>query len=613
MPDSLTHQHLVAWTCGPVQSFIAAARKGRDLWFGSWLLSEVATAAALAFIDLGGTLILPAPTSRAELKRADYDVPNQILARVPVEPAAAARAAENAARARLSELAEKVFDHLTDRRKAGQLYDRERAEEQVEDLLEIHWAATRATTDDRRDRRRVYALLAARKSLRSFRAPVFASWGVEKSSIDGVRECVTKKGAGLRLGLHREERLCGVGLVKRLGHRHAPAGAPGGRVASVSMFALLSWLRAAIDKDRSQVEAAIRQFARQLEDGLGDVVLPEVWKGPAHPLFHTLDPHWFYASRLREFIPEGADEDEVARQHGNALAAFKRELELSGEPNPYYAVLLGDGDRLGQLMDGLDSDQVRTVSAVLSRFTREVRDTVFAEERLEGLCVYAGGDDVLALVPVDVALRKARELSEAFGREFAKESRALGVADGRNLPTFSVGIVVAHHLTPLQDVLDKARAAERIAKDTAGRDAWALTVDKRSGSPLTVYAGWSAKGGSGRPPDLALRDLVRASGRGGVIPRSLAHAVKRAELRLEPRSVRTEYMASHSTVPAAVQRSELERILQQKMPLKGTSDDSATIESARMRLRELLAESSLGGLADRLVMARTLSGMGALA
>jgi CRISPR-associated protein Cmr2 len=26
---------------GPVQEFIASARRSRDLWFGSWLLSEL--------------------------------------------------------------------------------------------------------------------------------------------------------------------------------------------------------------------------------------------------------------------------------------------------------------------------------------------------------------------------------------------------------------------------------------------------------------------------------------------------------------------------------------------------------------------------------------------
>ena len=56
---------------GPVQDFIAAARRSRDLWSGSWLLSEVCKAAALALyravydpqpaIQENGTILEPSP------------------------------------------------------------------------------------------------------------------------------------------------------------------------------------------------------------------------------------------------------------------------------------------------------------------------------------------------------------------------------------------------------------------------------------------------------------------------------------------------------------------------------------------------------------------------
>ena len=39
-------RHLLGIHIGPVQEFIAAARRSRDLWFGSWLLSELSKAAA---------------------------------------------------------------------------------------------------------------------------------------------------------------------------------------------------------------------------------------------------------------------------------------------------------------------------------------------------------------------------------------------------------------------------------------------------------------------------------------------------------------------------------------------------------------------------------------
>jgi hypothetical protein len=43
----MSTQSLLLITIGPVQEFIAAARRSRDLWFGSWLLSELSKAAAI--------------------------------------------------------------------------------------------------------------------------------------------------------------------------------------------------------------------------------------------------------------------------------------------------------------------------------------------------------------------------------------------------------------------------------------------------------------------------------------------------------------------------------------------------------------------------------------
>jgi CRISPR-associated endoribonuclease Cas6 len=44
--------YLLSISIGPVQDFIASARRSRDLWFGSWLLSQLSKAAALAIAEL---------------------------------------------------------------------------------------------------------------------------------------------------------------------------------------------------------------------------------------------------------------------------------------------------------------------------------------------------------------------------------------------------------------------------------------------------------------------------------------------------------------------------------------------------------------------------------
>jgi len=39
-------KYLLICSIGPVQDFIATARRSRDLWYGSWMLSELAKSAA---------------------------------------------------------------------------------------------------------------------------------------------------------------------------------------------------------------------------------------------------------------------------------------------------------------------------------------------------------------------------------------------------------------------------------------------------------------------------------------------------------------------------------------------------------------------------------------
>src|SRR5437016_2992527 len=78
-------KHLLSISIGPVQDFIATARRSRDLWFGSWLLSELSKAAALAIVQNSGgdleSLVFPAPASINALSPNDntLSVANKIV------------------------------------------------------------------------------------------------------------------------------------------------------------------------------------------------------------------------------------------------------------------------------------------------------------------------------------------------------------------------------------------------------------------------------------------------------------------------------------------------------------------------------------------------------
>ncbi len=94
--------HLLAIAVGPVQGFIAAARRTRDLWFGSHLLSEISKAAAKSVHDDGGRLVFPAPEDPADLERdSPLIVANVILAELrEADPKTIAAHAKEAAKNR---------------------------------------------------------------------------------------------------------------------------------------------------------------------------------------------------------------------------------------------------------------------------------------------------------------------------------------------------------------------------------------------------------------------------------------------------------------------------------------------------------------------------------
>jgi CRISPR-associated protein Cmr2 len=95
--------------------------------------------------------------------------------------------------------------------------------------------------------------------------------------------------------------------------------------------------------------------------------------------------------------------------------------------------------------------------------------------------VFAGGDDVMALLPLHEALDAAREFRKCFD---------LAVADLPKRPTFSVGMVIAHALEPLSEVRRLAKNAERQAKHMPQKNALAVWAVPRSGAPVKACGPW---------------------------------------------------------------------------------------------------------------------------
>lgn len=572
---------------GPVQEFIASARRSRDLWFGSRLLSEMSKAAAQAITVRCGwqSLVFPAPSRPDDLQPySDFDVGNKIVAVVDQPPATVAEAAQRAIYDRLREIAQDAFARVR-----GE-FDRAVAEAQVSDLVEFYWISVPLpdSASYAQARRQAEALLAARKVTRDFRA---VAWGkdVPKSSLDGLRESVIpewvydqvreKRLSPEKLrqlyGVGPAERLCGVGLLKRHGQRDS-----GQHFASTSHIAALPLLQRLAKPERRDLVKVFmgRYFGILKELGVSDDAWAEVARRP-HPVFGRYDGHLLFEERLSEYL----DDKESLRSAQQALRDFLRETAEGRRPLPYYALLHADGDRMGQVIDHQDSiEQHRSLSRALATFAAEARDIVDAHD---GSLIYAGGDDALALVPLHTVLACARRLA----RRFEETLQVYASASGEH-PTLSVGVAVSHHLEPLSEALELARAAERIAKSQGGRNALAVTVSKRSGVERTVCGAWGTL-------DERLQLFARLH-RHERIPDGAAYELHDLARRL---GVGADGSSPH--VPREALQKEAMRVLKRKRARRGQEEvDQRTMDA----LSDLIEDKAMpvNRLADELIAAR---------
>jgi len=474
--------HLLLITIGPVQEFIAQARRTRDLWYGSHLLSELARGASRQLVQEGAQLIFPAlkagdpeleacPSPFREGGRPPLGIANRILAELPagVDPEAVARQTrESVQRFWREELADPVRDRCR-----GLLADGVDGvwDEQIRTFLEFA-AAWAPLGEYESARAAVERAIAGRKNLRDFAQWHHLRGSVPKSSLDGGRETVLRPPALREANLTRKyriaqgEQLDSVGLVKRAG------GDPEQFVPIVNV-AMASWLDLAAREAAAELDS-LREACRDLgvaEIRRKDLAWVEQFPFDASVLFPS---QW--ESVFREQELNGSPRTWGERYVGPLLRRL-------GEPCPYVACLVADGDRMGPAISRLGAlggiQAHRELSRSLARFTAEVRRIV--EGCHSGSLVYCGGDDVLAFLPLPEALRCPDALRIRFEDAMAKACPALS-SDER--PTLSVGIGVGHLMEGMGDILALGRDAQRLAKsaglDDEARDRNALEIGRAS-------------------------------------------------------------------------------------------------------------------------------------
>lgn len=546
--------HLLAIAVGPVQEFIAAARRTRDLWFGSYLLSEISRAVAKSVEASGGKLVFPASSDAG-------NVANVIIAEVPTgEPREAAAEAKQAAHQRWRDFADQTH------REASDVIRKDIWDDQVSDVVEFYaaWVSYLNPRDYPQTRKRLMRLLAGRKSCRNFR-PAKGRAGVPKSSLDGQRESVLIDPAcqpwperfRAQLRIREGEQLDVVGLVKRVAGGNRP-------YPSVARVAADPWVRGVRDNPIfTELTNACRKLPPNILHRLNEQEFSQYNDFP-------FEGTAVYISRHHEWGEEIDNEDRIH------IDSIRDTLERLPAPNPYLAILVADGDRMGAAISALTSaDKNREFSITLAEFAEHARTIV---NNHNGVLVYAGGDDVLALLPVDKCLHCARALHDTFGERLAKYGHL----------TLSVGIAIGHFMENLEDLLDYGRAAEKVAKNP-DRDGLAVHLHKRGGASIGVRARWSEAPGL----DHRLETFANLMNN-GIIPTKLPY-----ELRAMAQLYESPAWAENAD--AAIQQ-DLYRLIAKK-----TSQGSDTVRQAMSEFIKDMNSDKLMTLAHELLVARQIA------
>lgn len=255
-------------------------------------------------------------------------------------------------------------------------------------------------------------------------------------------------------------------------------------------------------------------------------------------------------SRFIDALHDAAKEEGFDDNAPSELKQIRKKGEEKGikltNRDKYYALLLMDGDKMGDLINGethtatwgevihpelrkrFDRPDFKPDKTILKKFLEKKRtlnpalhaaisDSLNSFARLAvapivarsgGRLIYAGGDDVCAILPLDTALETADAIRRAYSMRFVRytENGPVELGERADLSgkigvhlgsaekiSISAAIVIAHHKEPLRDVLQTThRVLEGGAKENGGRNALAIRLMKRSGGDRDFVCKWDA-------------------------------------------------------------------------------------------------------------------------
>lgn len=491
----------LSFSINPVQAFVSQARRTRDLWCGSWLLSFLAESALVGIekhFDQADAIIPDRSKNRgrvSSIENATGGIPNrfEVALSSKEEAVEAGKVALQGFQQAWKKIADSVHSVVEPAFQRGiesqKIWDR-----QIKHFWELTWIVA----EPQPEKQTIGEAAAARKFFRNVKVSDAYESGVKCSLMPELQElsgqprsaaqdAFWKAVAGCenvgQLDIRPGERLSAIALIKRLfpkiDERVLGKSLNLRFWPSTAFFAATPWLRE-IDRNSNAKQIAedyVRVATQTKKIGSSE---RDAAKAAGVP-WATIDaPAWTVSGIQNNDWQISESEKPLL------LNRLKQLYEAMGgrKPVPFYALLLMDGDRMGKLLDALEGPE--QLSQCLGNFTRQVESLVAAPENC-GRTIYAGGDDVLAMLPADRALTVADCLAKTYHGCFSEalENKCNAQAQA----TVSAAIVYAHWKEPLRQVLELAHhLLDEVAKQRTGRDALAIGIANGSG----LNAVWSA-------------------------------------------------------------------------------------------------------------------------
>ncbi|BBJ28679.1 type III-B CRISPR-associated protein Cas10/Cmr2 [Athalassotoga saccharophila] len=440
------NEYLFLFTIGPVQSFISQARKARDLFGGSTLLSDL-----ISFAINGDKIEVIFPDK--DMK----SLPNRFLAKITVDdPQLFGEALEKKVRNKFVS----IINQKTHIKNPSNFYD----------FLDIHWVSI-PYNDYIKNFSEIESLLGSVKNVRTFNQ-VMEDTSFRKCSVCGERigkfynnSKVIKNLTPDAVRIENDftfsegEVLCEVCFTKR---KYSESSFP------------------------SVAEIALYNVIQELKDDEKYIKFKNVF-GPRY------DPELLYEENLndRYFKNNGIGNlipnlDNIKFQNEEIFK--ERKLKLS----KYYGIITFDGDSMGKQLSGenlKDNQKLmefhKSLSKSLGRFAEKTKEII---DDKYGKIVYAGGEDFLGFVNINYIFDALKDLRKAFDEIVNNQLKNDFELD--KFITFSAGISIAHYKDPLYDSLNWAREMEHYAKENPGKDSIAIAVIKGSGEILKTRFKW---------------------------------------------------------------------------------------------------------------------------